>query len=225
MNIIPTPNEELDPESCWNTIGVYGDRSCVEIPSHVHCRNCPKYVNAGGHLFNREPPREWLDEHKARLSEIDLPQETDTITVLIFRMDEECLAIDVRSMIEVAEPRTIHRIPHRTGGNLEGIVNIRGEIQLCVSLAKLLNPNAALTNDWSPTSRLLVAEHGRQRWVFAVDEVLGVHRLGLLNRTELPATLRRSSSRLSRHVYDWNGHHVCHLDVDRLFAAMQKGLQ
>ncbi len=74
-------------------------------------------------------------------------------------------------------------------------------------------------------ARFLVAEHGRQRWVFPVDEVLGVHRLSLQNRTALPATLRRSSSRLSRHVYDWNGLHVCHLDADRLFAAMQKGLQ
>lgn len=215
-----------ETQACWSRIGVYGDRSCPEIPKVVHCRNCHVYVNAGSHLFNREPPQEWLDEHRSRLAEIDAPLECDTLTVLIFRLSDEYLALDVRSMLEVAEPRCVHRVPHRTGGNLEGIVNIRGELQLCISLARLLNLTPSpLEVDGSSTARFLVAEHGRQRWVFPVDEVLGVHRLSFHKRTELPATLRRSSSRLSRHVYDWDGNYVCHLDADRLFAAMQKGLQ
>ena len=219
-------NGAHDTQACWNRIGVHGDRSCPEITTYVHCRNCHVYVNAGAFLFDRQPPQEWLDEQKVRLAEIDAPLQCDTITVLIFRLGDECLALDVRSMLEVAEPRAVHRVPHRTGGNLEGIVNIRGELQLCVSLARLLNLSAATIDmQASEKTRFLVAEHGRQRWVFPVDEVLGVHRLSRQNRTELPATLRRSSSRLSRHVYDWNGNYVCHLDADRLFAAMQKGLQ
>ncbi len=115
-------------------------------------------LNAGAHLFNREPPQEWLDEHKSRLAELEAPLECDTITVLIFRLSNECLALDVRSMLEVAAPRCVHRVPHRTGGNLEGIVNIRGELQLCVSLARLLNlpstsidkPDSENLASWSP---------------------------------------------------------------------------
>ena len=215
-----------ESQSCWNRIGVHGDRTCPEIPRYVHCRNCHVYVNAGSHLFNRQPPQEWLDANKARLAEIDAPLASGTITVLIFRLSDECLAFDVHSVLEVAEPRYVHRVPHRTGGNLEGLVNIRGELQLCVSLARLLNlAESPLVMEASEKTRFLVAEHGRQCWVFPVDEVLGVHRLEWKERTELPATLRRSSSRLSRHVYDWGGNYVCHLDADRLFAALQRGLQ
>ncbi len=226
QSLIEVEKDTGESQPCWNRIGVHGDRSCPEIPRYVHCRNCHIYVNAGSDLFDREPPSEWLDEHRARLAEIDAPLECDTITVLIFRLGNEYLALDVRSMLEVAEPRTIHRVPHRTSGNLEGIVNIRGELQLCISLSRILSLDSAThATESSSTCRFLVAEHGRQRWVFPVDEVLGVHRLSRKNRTELPATLRRSSSRLSRHVYDWDEKHVCHLDADRLFAAMQKGLQ
>ncbi len=215
-----------ESQSCWNRIGVHGDRSCPEIPKYVHCRNCHVYANAGSHLFNRQPPQEWLDATRARLAELDASLESDTITVLVFRLSDECLAFDVRSVLEVAEPRYVHRVPHRTSGNMEGIVNIRGELELCVSLARLLNlEESPLVMEASKKSRFLVTEHGRQRWVIPVDEVLGVHRLGWKQRTELPATLRRSSSRLSRHVYDWDGNYVCHLDADRLFASMQKEMR
>ena len=218
---------ENDNGDCWNRIGVLGDHTCPEIPRYVHCRNCPVYVNAGSRLFEREPPHAWLAEQTSRLAEPDAPFKSDAITVLIFRLAEEWLAFDVHCVIEVAEPRVPHRVPHRTTANLEGIVNIRGELQLCVALAKLLNlSHAAPTSEAEAAKqRFLVAEHGRQRWVFPVAEVSGVHRLSLEQRTELPATVRRTTTRLSRHVYDWNGKYVCHLDADRIFAALQKGLQ
>ena len=216
-----------DKQHCWNLIGVMGDRTCPEIPKFVHCQNCPVYVSAGSELFNREPPREWLEEHTGRLAELDSTLENDTVTVLIFRLGEEWMAFDVRSILEVAEPRVVHRVPHRTGSHLEGIVNIRGELQLCVSLARLLKLSGDAQD--SPESlakqKFLVAEHGRQRWVFPVDEVSGVHHLGTRQRTEVPATLRRSARSLSRDVYDWDGKYVCRLDADRVFADLQRGFQ
>ncbi|WP_445633698.1 hypothetical protein [Nostoc sp. DSM 114161] len=30
-------------ESCWNVIGIEGDRSCPQLSIHAHCRNCPVY--------------------------------------------------------------------------------------------------------------------------------------------------------------------------------------
>ncbi len=84
--LVDEATRECEAQRCWSRIGVHGDRSCPEIPKYVHCRNCPVYIQAGAHLFDREPPREWLDEHKTRLAEIDAPLECDTITVLIFRL-------------------------------------------------------------------------------------------------------------------------------------------
>lgn len=234
MNQEPLPKEllqistpSMETQHCWNQIGVLGDRSCSEIPKYVHCQNCPVYVSAGSELFNREPPHEWLEEHTKRLAEQDAAIENDTVTVLIFRLGDEWMAFDVRSILEVAEPRVVHRVPHRTGSHLEGIVNIRGELQLCVSLVRLLglSSDAKESLESNGQQRFLVAEHGRQRWVFPVDEVSGVHHLGVRQRTEVPATLRRSARSLSRDVYDWDGKYVCRLDADRVFADLQKGFQ
>jgi len=216
-----------EKQHCWNLIGVHGDHSCPEIPKFVHCQNCPVYVSAGSELFNREPPSEWLEEHTRRLAELDAALESNAVTVLIFRLGEEWMAFDVRSILEVAEPRVVHRVPHRTGSHLEGVVNIRGELQLCVSLASLLRLSSDRHESAEPRGqqRFLVAEHARQRWVFPVDEVSGVHHLGVRQRTEVPATLRRSARSLSSDVYDWDGKYVCRLDADRVLADLQRGFQ
>ena len=39
---------------------------------------------------------------------------------------------------EVAERRVIHSLPHRRTGIVLGVVNVRGELLVCVSLAQLL---------------------------------------------------------------------------------------
>ena len=216
-----------EKQHCWNLIGVLGNRSCPEIPKFVHCQNCPVYISAGSELFNREPPREWLEEQTGRLAEQDAVLDNENVTVLIFRLGNEWMAFDVQSILEVADPRVVHRVPHHTGSHLEGIVNIRGELQLCVSLARLLR----LSSDTRASAenigrqRFIVAEHGPQRWVFPVDEVSGVHHLGVRQRTEVPATLRRSARSLSKDVYDWDGKYVCRLDADRVFADLQRGFQ
>ena len=41
-------------------------------------------------------------------------------------------------LVEVTPLRTLHRLPHRSGGVLAGIVNIRGQLQLCASLHALI---------------------------------------------------------------------------------------
>ena len=43
-------------DDCWNRIGVFGQRSCPELLSCVHCRNCSVYSAAGHSLFERLPP-------------------------------------------------------------------------------------------------------------------------------------------------------------------------
>lgn len=33
-------------DHCWSKIGVSGDRTCPELQSFVHCRNCPVFAAA-----------------------------------------------------------------------------------------------------------------------------------------------------------------------------------
>ncbi len=57
--------------------------------------------------------------------------------MLVFRLGDEWLALPVGVLVEVTRPRPPHRVPHR-GGLLAGVVNIRGELHLCVRFDLLL---------------------------------------------------------------------------------------
>ena len=47
---------------CWHRIGVSGDRSCPELSTFVHCRNCPVFAAAARVFFDRPAPEGYLAE-------------------------------------------------------------------------------------------------------------------------------------------------------------------
>jgi chemotaxis-related protein WspD len=146
--------------------------------------------------------------------------------MVVFRIEEEWLALDVDVVVEVAEPRPVHRVPHRTDRLLMGIVNIRGELQLCVSLRDLLgiagsdrlSEESAERDD--SLSRLLVCEREGQRWAFAVDEVTGVQRVVIDRLGNVPSTIAKSVKKLVKAVFHFEEKSVGRLDVDRVFTLV-----
>jgi chemotaxis-related protein WspD len=122
---------------CWNRIGVRGDRSCPELAQYVHCQNCPVFAAAGRRFLDAPTPPGYLDEWAERLAAPAEEAASDLEGALVFRLADEWLALSVHALVEVTTPRPVHRVPHR-GGLLAGLVNIRGELCLCVHLAKLL---------------------------------------------------------------------------------------
>ncbi|MEA1950861.1 MAG: chemotaxis protein CheW, partial [Planctomycetota bacterium] len=75
------------------------------------------------------------------------------------------------------------------------------------------------------SARLLVTEHAAQRWVFPVDEVVGIHRIGLDQLTDVPSTVANSPGSFSRAVLAWQRGSVGVLDADRLFESLQGSIQ
>src|ERR1700679_1678049 len=47
-------------DDCWSRIGVSGDRTCPELNSHIHCRNCPVFATAARTFFDRPAPEGYL---------------------------------------------------------------------------------------------------------------------------------------------------------------------
>jgi len=213
---------------CWNEIGIAGDRSCPELVQFVHCHNCPVFATAGQRLLDGAPPSGYLDEVRDRLAAPPDIVEHDEHSALVFRIGEEWLALPVQLVVEVQGLLPVHRVPHRAG-LLAGMVNIRGELELCVRLGQLLSIDSAAGSEQEPktpalqqagednsTARMLVAQLDGQRWVFPVDEVDQVRRFAASELTEVPATVSRYSGRLSRGVFTWQGRTIGYLDGERL---------
>jgi chemotaxis-related protein WspD len=210
------------PVNCWNAIGVAGDGSCPELAEHTHCRNCPVFAAAGQRLFDRPPPPGYADEWAAALARAEPAAGGRTVPVVLFRVADEWLALDVGLAVEVAPVRVVRRIPHQTDRVLAGLVNIRGELQPAFSLQLLMG----LSETDAPTDphrrRLMVAEKDGQRWVFVVDEVADVRHLPEADLGGVPTTVGGGPAVLTRGVFRWAGRAVGYLDADRLFAELKR---
>jgi chemotaxis-related protein WspD len=221
MTPLPTNGHVAD---CWNVIGVRGDRTCPELPKVVHCHHCPVFATAGRRFLDAPSPPGYLDEWTDRLAAPAEETAADQEGVLVFRMAQEWLAMPVATLVEVTMPRPVHRIPHR-GGLLAGLVNIRGELYLCVHLAKLLGTDrhdATSAGGSGPTQdRLLVIRRVSDAWVFRADAVEKVVRVPRERIGPPPSTVGRAAAHLSRGVFDWEQRTVGLLDDARLFDALR----
>jgi chemotaxis-related protein WspD len=217
----------MEHTDCWNRIGVSGDGTCPELTKVIHCRNCPVYAVGGRSLLEREPPAAYLREWTEALAEEkDEDKAADTLSVLIFRLGREWLALPTQICQEVAEMRPIHTLPHRSGPVLLGLVNIRGVIRLCVSLSALLGlepaDNVGQTTNHNAQSCLVVIARGSDHWVTLVDELHGMQRYPLSAVRGAPVTVAKATPRLTKGVIDWQGKGVGYLDDELLFLALRK---
>ncbi|MDB5313726.1 MAG: CheW-like domain protein [Gemmataceae bacterium] len=217
----PTPLPVLDTsDPCWHRIGVWGDRSCPELRKVTHCHNCPVFAAAGRRFLDAPPPPGYPAEWTERLAIPEDGVAGGLLGVLVFRLAEEWFAVPVGVLVEVTHPRAPHRVPHR-GGLLAGLVNIRGELHLCVRLDLLLGIDLpAQPREGNP--RLIVVRRDLDGWVFLADDVDQVHRVPERELVPAPPTLSRAASRLTRGVFSQDGRAVGLLDEDRLFQALRE---
>jgi len=223
-NLLELHGEHHD---CWNQIGVFGDGTCPELVQVIHCRNCPVYAAGGRGLLEREPPADYLREWTQALAEAkDEEQAEETLSVLIFRLGREWLALPTHVCQEVAEMRPIHTLPHRSGPVLLGLVNIRGQIRLCVSLRELLGVEPAddsgRTTQHKNSRCLVVIARDSDHWVLLVDEIHGIQRFQLSAVRDAPVTVAKATPGLTQGVIDWRDTGVGYLDDELLFLALRK---
>jgi chemotaxis-related protein WspD len=220
--------ETSAPElACWKEIGTFGDRSCQDLTALAHCRNCPIYSAAGRRLLDRELPDGYRQEWTDLLANRKDAGQVETVSIIVFRLREELLALKTVFFQEAAEAAVPHSIPLRTGEIFKGVVNINGELILCVSVAALLGitgEEGAGAADRKVYPRLVVVSRDGQRFAFPVDEVLGVHRLPPAGLQELPATVSRSIRALTAGIIPWQERTVGLLEEEKFFAALSRSL-
>lgn len=211
-------------ENCWRHVGVNGDRSCAELPTFIHCRNCPVLASAARRFFDRPAPAGYLESWQELLEQPEAAPDADSRSVLVFRLGNEWLALPTAVLVEVTQPRQPHGLPHRSGQLLAGIVNIRGQLQLCVRLEGILGLDAPSLQPppVAPTARLLVVERTGARWAFGVDEVAGVHRVPGWSLRDVPATVSGADMRATVALFAWQDRTVGLLDAARLLDGLQR---
>ena len=112
----------------------------------------------------------------------------------------------------------MHRVPHRSNVVLIGLVNLQGQVQLCVSLRGLLGVEGQATS----TRLVVLRDQDRaESWAFEADEVLGVHRVPRGHLRSVPSTLVNPTIAFSQAVLSWNDRSIGLLDEQRVFTALR----
>ncbi len=234
---------------CWNDIGVSGDSSCPELKTVIHCRNCPIYRGAGRTLLQRDSPEgyveEWTDilaqdwqqaSAKAQEKESGLVKQEsisdELIGLIIFRVCQEWLALPAWVVKEITHVHTIHTLPHRSNHVFAGIVNIRGEILMCILLRNLLSLSLGDLNDKNDNlnsvasivpvvyQRMIVMEIQSNRWVFPVDEILGVYRFSSEQLQDTPVVISKTPDTYTKKILTLEGKNINYLDYELVFYEL-----
>ncbi|SDQ18652.1 chemotaxis-related protein WspD [Paraburkholderia fungorum] len=217
-------------DDCWNRIGVRGDSSCERLDEYVRCLNCPVFETAAAKLLERPIPLVDLSQHDSRSPEPRAPHNAQgaSDSFLVFRIGDEWLALPTSIFKRIVQTRPIHTLPHRQHRAVLGVVNVQGELLVCLSLARLLGfePDAAAPEGRArhDLPRLLVVSRDEEHAVFPVDQVDGVHRLTSATFCAPPATLSQAAAAHTRAVAPWRGMSVGLLDADALFDTLNRSL-
>ncbi len=229
MSTLPVQTKEQTApavEACWNDIGVHGNRSCERLETVVHCRNCPVYSRAGLQLLERPLLAEYRRAWTAHFAQEKAAAAQARASAVLFRVGGEWFALPTPALQEVAERRMVHSLPHRGQGVLLGLVNIRGELLICISLGHFLGLDQRPLHATRRSSgeRLLVTQWEGHHFVFPAEEVRSVHRFQPAELTEPPATLTKSMASFTKGILIWQGRSVGLLDTELLFSALNRSL-
>jgi chemotaxis-related protein WspD len=216
---------------CWKRIGVWGNEKppCPLLDEVIHCRNCEVFTRSGRNLLEREVTedyrREWTDIMVQKKSH----EEPGTISVVIFKIEKEWLALKTRIFAEVVDPGRIlhHTIPHRKNPVLKGIFNVHGDMQLCVSLKELLgiekDPDKIIRRQ--DYRRMMVINGDGGQWVFPVDEIVGIHRIHPKMFENVPVTVAKAQSTYTKGMFYWKDKHVAFLDEELMLYSLTRSIQ
>jgi chemotaxis-related protein WspD len=214
---------------CWNKIGVRGDGSCPELEQYAHCRNCPVFAAAALMLLNRDLPAGYADTWMSHIAQKSSGSKGSIRqSVILLRLGAEWFAFPTLAVAEIVELPRIHSLPHRRSGTVLGVVNVHGEIVVCISLSRTLGFEEVMATEGNRTTtagrRLVVVRSEAGRIAFPVDEVQRAHRYDPRDLKSVPATLAKSAANYTKGILAWEDRAVGCLDDQLLIQAMNRAI-
>ncbi|MBL7213166.1 MAG: chemotaxis protein CheW [Desulfobacteraceae bacterium] len=220
----------LKEENCWKRIGVWGREipRCPELKRVIHCRNCEVFTQAGRNLLERDLPEKYKEEWTQVLVAKKEEEFPGTLSAVIFRIQGEWLALPSRVFAEIIDPGLVHTVPHRKTHALLGVINVHGEIQLCVSLQRLLGLESEESfedENRKRYERMMVVNKDGEKWVFPVDEIHGIHHVRPERFQNVPVTVAKAKSTFTRGIFGWDDKYVAFLDDELLLYTLARSIQ
>lgn len=177
-------------------------------------------------LLHRTAPEGYLEEWQHTLADMKDEEVEETVSVLIFRLLDEWLALPTTVFAEVIDRRPIHHIPHRSNKILLGLTNVRGTLNLCFSLGQMLDiddghqSRGALSR--RAYERFVVLKQDDGHWVFPAEEVFGIHALPVDDLEEAPVTVAISRQPFTKSIFRFQGLTIGLLDEELIFYKLTK---
>ena len=179
-------------------------------------------------LFERPAPPGYREEWARILAEPPEKPPEEVVSVIVFRVGPEWLALPCEAFRECVPRTMIHRVPHLHSEVLLGLTAVRGELYPAVSLAALLGIE---TSGGGPEKsraaahpRMAVISKDGEDYVAPVDEVLGFARLTPEQIQPAPATVEKSRAVHTRGVFELDGRRVVLLDEELVFHDLKRRL-
>lgn len=185
-----------------------------------------------GRLLNREPDKSYVSMWEELLRRIkSAPLQHPEGSVLIFRLGMEWLGLSTKLVAEVLDLRPVHTVPSTRSKIFLGVVNVGGQLRLCVALHKLLDipsnvderlPEVHVKGLARQYRRMLAIRRGIEVWVFPVDEIYGVVNCNFNTLDNIPVTLAKSTANYLHGLYNWKDHGVGIIDGELLFESLRR---
>jgi chemotaxis-related protein WspD len=188
-------------------------------------------IASANRLLERRPDEDYIDElTRLIVKEKESMEMTAEMSLLIFRLYREWLAISTHVLHEVAQSRIIHKIPHRSGHVLMGLVNLRGQLRLSIALHNLLQIETATPEQIIPIQigrkssyqRMLSVQQGEDQWIFPVDEVFGIYHCTTKQILNVPVTVAKSTANYLKGVINWENRNIGYLDEELIFHSLKR---
>ena len=135
---------------------------------------------------------------------------------VIFRKDNEWLALSSAILNEISERKSIHSLPHFSSKLIAGLVNIRGELEICIALENALSLKHHEVQSERISARMIVIVLDSGKYVIEADEVHGIFKVPADSIKQPPVTLSQDENNLISGVFDYDDRHIGLLDSKRL---------
>ncbi|MGV6825843.1 MAG: chemotaxis protein CheW [bacterium] len=171
-------NIQPGDQGCWKAIGVWSKTShkCPRLEQYTHCHHCPVYAGMARTILGQTLPEDW---DSSAVDDGELESVSSHLTeAFVIKLGNTLVAFEPGTIQQVSGFSRIHTIPNRSNPILRGLVNIDGELRICVSLGRLMAiPHQATSADENIRKaiheRLVTIKTLSGYWVIPVSEVIG----------------------------------------------------